>query len=118
MSLAPPGRPSLSARARARVLRQRRRRLVVLIVIVVVALVVLISALAGGSLPSPPPGGVAAAAGARDTFGYAPAREADYIARATAGNAHVLFDKSPGGAVATAARVAAYRPLIDRAVAG
>ncbi|HEY3727464.1 MAG TPA: transglycosylase SLT domain-containing protein [Solirubrobacteraceae bacterium] len=30
----------------------------------------------------------------------------------------MLFAKSPGGVVATAARVAAYRPLIDRAVAG
>ena len=118
MSLAPSGRPALSARARARVLRQRRRRLVVLIVALAVVGAVLVAALGRGWLPSPPAAGVAASAGGRDPFGYASAREADYIARATAGNAHVLFDKSPGGVVATAARVAAYRPLIDRAVAG
>ena len=40
------------------------------------------------------------------------------MARATAGSAHVLFAKSPGGALATAARVAAFRPLIDSAVGG
>jgi hypothetical protein len=118
MSWAPPQRPSLSARGRARILRQRRRRLVVLVVVVGVAVAALISALAAGPLPGPPRAGSAAAASGGDPFGYAPAREADYIARATAGNAHVLFAMSPGGAVATAARVAAYRPLIDRAVAG
>jgi hypothetical protein len=118
MSWAPPQRPSLSARGRARILRQRRRRLVVLVVVVGVAVAALISALAAGPLPGPPRAGSAAAASGGDPFGYAPAREADYIARATAGNAHVLFAMSPGGAVATAARVAAYRPLLDRAVAG
>ncbi|MGH2890988.1 MAG: hypothetical protein ACRDNJ_15320, partial [Solirubrobacteraceae bacterium] len=57
-------------------------------------------------------------AGPGDPFAYSSAREADFVARATAGNAHVLFAKSPGGAIATAARVAAWRPEIDRAVAG
>jgi hypothetical protein len=117
-SQGPPQRPSLSARGRARILRQRRRRLVVLVVVVGVGVAALISALAAGPLPGPPRAGSAAAATGADPFGYSSAREADYIARATAGNAHVLFVKSPGGAVATAARVAAYRPLIDRAVAG
>ncbi|MGH2868223.1 MAG: hypothetical protein ACRDNK_11745 [Solirubrobacteraceae bacterium] len=118
MSWAPPERASLSARGRARILRQRRRRLVVLLVMVGVAVAALISALAAGPLPGPPRAGLAAAAAGGNPFGYAPARESEYIARATAGNAHALFVKSPGGAVATAARVAAYRPLIDRAVAG
>jgi hypothetical protein len=40
------------------------------------------------------------------------------VARATAGNANVLYVKSPDGALATAARVAAWRPLINQAVAG
>jgi hypothetical protein len=122
MSFGPPERPTRSARrrggGRARLLRQRRRRLVVLVVAFGVAVAALISALAAGPLPGPPRAGSAAAAAGGDPFGYAPAREADYIARATAGNAHVLFALSPGGVVATAARVAAYRPLIDRAVAG
>ena len=47
-----------------------------------------------------------------------PDRESDFVARAVAGSEHVLFVKSPGGALATAARVAAFRPLIDQAVAG
>jgi len=59
----------------------------------------------------PPPG-------SRDPFAYAPGRQADFIARATAGQAHVLYAKSPDGAAATAARVAQFAPLIQRASAG
>ena len=98
-------------------LRQRRLRLLVLAGALVLVIVALVSALGGGSLPLPPPARPAAAAGG-DPFGYVAARRADYVARATAGEAHVLFVKSPGGATATAARVAAFRPLIDRATAG
>ncbi|MGH2858727.1 MAG: hypothetical protein ACRDMJ_14730 [Solirubrobacteraceae bacterium] len=72
----------------------------------------------GGGLPAPPRATVVDGAGPGDPFAYASAREADFVARATAGNAHVLFVKSPGGALGTAARVAAWRPAIDRAVAG
>jgi hypothetical protein len=39
------------------------------------------------------------------------------VARATAGEGHVLFAKSPGGALATARRVAAFRGTIDSAAA-
>lgn len=45
-------------------------------------------------------------------------RDARYVAAATAGSGQVLFTKSPGGALATAARVAAQRGLIDRATRG
>lgn len=74
----------------------------------------------GSSLPRPPhPAPVGAAtAGAPAIFAYDPAREAQYVDRAVAGNAHPLFVKSPGGALGTAARVARYRPLIDKATAG
>ncbi len=41
-----------------------------------------------------------------------------FVARATAGESYPLFIKSPGGAVATAARVAAFRPLIDKVTSG
>lgn len=81
-----------------------------------IALVVTLSG--GGGLPAPPRPGVVDGAGPGDPFAYSSAREADFVARATAGNAHVLFAKSPGGAIATAARVATWRPAIDRAVAG
>ena len=71
--------------------------------------------------PPPPPlplPGTGQPARAGDPFAYVPGRESDFVARAIAGSAHVLFVKSPGGAVATAARVAAFGPLIDRATAG
>ncbi len=50
-----------------------------------------------------------------DPLRYTPALRADREARATAGLAHPLFAKSPGGAVATARRVATLRPKIERA---
>jgi hypothetical protein len=103
-------------RAAARRAVQRRRMLGVAVIVVIVAGV--ISALSGGGIPGPPPAGVAATASPGNPFGYVPSRQADFVARAIAGNANPLFVKSPGGAVATAARVAAYRPLIDRATAG
>jgi hypothetical protein len=50
-----------------------------------------------------------------DPLRYTAARRAERVARATAGLAHPLFAKSFGGAVATARRVAALRPKIERA---
>ena len=50
-----------------------------------------------------------------DPFSYDPARRADFEARAAAGNAHVLYARSPGGATATAERVAKWRDLVERA---
>ncbi|MGI8622619.1 MAG: transglycosylase SLT domain-containing protein, partial [Solirubrobacteraceae bacterium] len=51
----------------------------------------------------------------KDPFSYDPARRRQFEARAAAGNAHVLYALSPGGAPATAARVAGFRPLVNRA---
>ena len=50
-----------------------------------------------------------------DPLAYTPGRRTEYERRAAAGLAHVLYAKSPGGAVASAARVAAWRPLVERA---
>jgi hypothetical protein len=50
--------------------------------------------------------------------GYDAGRAAEYERRAAAGAAHVVYALSPGGALATAGRVAALRPLVERAVAG
>ncbi len=114
--------PAARTRARARRRSQResvhRRRLGLGLVVGVVALAALISELGGGSLPTPPRPGRAPAAAPGDPFAYVPAREADFVARAIAGEAHPLFVKSPGGVIATSARVAAFRPLIARATAG
>ncbi len=114
MSIAPGSR----RRVARTTLRRRRARLTVLLVAIVVAIAGLISALGGGSLPQPPAAGPAAGAPGGDPYGYVPAREADYVERAAAGNAHVLFVDSPGGVMATAARVAPFRSTIDRATAG
>jgi hypothetical protein len=48
-----------------------------------------------------------------DPYAFDPARSDEFVRRATAGNAHLLYTLSPGGAAATAARTARWRPLID-----
>ncbi len=95
-----------------------RRRLVAagVVVLAVIALVVTLSG--GGAIKGPPLPGIGRPARAGDPVTYAADREASFVARGTAGNAHVLFSASPGGALATSARVAALRPLIDAATNG
>ena len=97
-----------------------RRRLAVAgaVLVGVIVVVVLITA-PGKSAPPPLPlPGIGQPAKPGDPFAYVASRESAFVARAIAGSDHVLFTKSPGGAPATAARVAAWRGLIDRAVAG
>ena len=110
--------PRQRGRASGPTLTQRRARLALALAGLVLIVVLLESALGGGSIPQPPPGGVARGASGRDPFGYVASRSARFVARATAGEAHVLFTKSPGGALATAERVASFRADIDRATAG
>jgi hypothetical protein len=106
--------------------RERRsaglRRLAIAGGALALAIVVLIAVLrSSGGRSGPPPlplPGIGQPAKPGDPFAYVSSREADFVARAIDGSDHVLFVKSPGGALATAARVAGYRPLIDRAVAG
>ena len=86
--------------------------------ILVVAIVVSIWTHPPGGLPQPPAPTVADSAGPGDPFAYRSDQEADFVARAGAGNARPLFVLSPGGVVATARRVAAFRGAIDRATAG
>src|SRR4051794_38916672 len=68
----------------------------------------------GSSKPKPNPDAGTIA----DPLAYDGTREAEFEARATAGLTPVLVEKSPGGVVATARRVARLRPLIDRAAVG
>src|SRR5947209_18313234 len=84
----------------------------------VVAVAVLAAVLQSGGAPRLPPAGTVPPAGPGDPFAYAPARSSQFVARATAGEAHVLFAKSPGGAIATARRVASEHRLIDAATFG
>jgi hypothetical protein len=85
--------------------------LVVLLGLVVVLLVVV---LGGGGHKRLVPGG-GGRAGDYDPLAYTSDREADLARRAAAGLSDVLYEKSPGGVVATARRTAAWRPLVERA---
>jgi hypothetical protein len=69
-------------------------------------------------LPRLPGAGTAQIPTGQNLFAYAPSRASKLVARATAGEAHPLYVKTPGGAVATAARVARFQPLIDRVTSG
>ena len=96
------------------------RRLVapVAALLVAGATAALILGLSGGSkLPRIPPAGFMAPSTA-GPLGYNPSRTAQFVARATAGEAHVLYTKTPGGAVATAAREARFGSLINQVTAG
>jgi hypothetical protein len=68
----------------------------------------------GSSKPEPNPDAGTIA----DPLAYDGTRQAEFEARATAGLTPVLVEKSPGGVVATARRVARFRPLIERTAAG
>ena len=48
-----------------------------------------------------------------DPLAYDARRRAVLEARAALGLSHVLYAKSPGGAIATAGRVARWRPLVE-----
>ena len=68
--------------------------------------------------PKPPPGDPSIAdrdIQRFDPLAYDSEDEADLLRRGRDGLAHVLFAKSPGGAIATADRVARWKPLVDRA---
>lgn len=65
-----------------------------------------------GSKPNPNAGTIA------DPLAYDSTRQAEFEARATAGLTPVLVEKSPGGVLATARRVARWRPLIERVARG
>ena len=50
-----------------------------------------------------------------DPFAYDPDREQELVRRAAAGTSHVLYARSPGGATATAERVARWRAQVEAA---
>jgi hypothetical protein len=96
---------------------RRRARLVVALAGLILVVAIVVSGL-GGGLPRPPAPTVADSAGPGDPFAYRSSQAADFVARAAAGNARPLFVLSPGGVLATARRVAAFRGAINRATAG
>jgi hypothetical protein len=72
------------------------------------------------TIPTPPPAAVPEAEQIEpieDPFSYDPERRREFEARAAAGNAHALYAFSPGGASATAVRVARWRGQVEAAAA-
>jgi hypothetical protein len=55
---------------------------------------------------------------AADALVYRAGHDADLARAAAAGHSHVLYERSPGGVFATAARTARWRSLIDRTARG
>jgi len=88
------------------------RRALALLAVAVIAVVAVIVLFPGDTtLPRLVPGtGID-----NDPLAYTSERENAFAAAAAAGHAHVIYAKSPGGARASAARTARYRPLVDAA---
>jgi predicted small lipoprotein YifL len=76
--------------------------------VLIFALVALAGCGSSSPKPNPDAGTIA------DPLAYDATRQAQFEARATAGLTPVLVEKSPGGVIATARRVARWRPLIER----
>ncbi len=107
----------MASTARRSALTRRRLTFLLAVAAFVAVVAVVVALTAGRGHKQVPLPGIGRPAKAGDPFAYVSSREADFQARAIAGEAHVLFTASPGGAVATAARVARLRPLIDTATA-
>lgn len=119
-----PDRPLSPGRGRQRIRRgllvaiaRTRVRLALAAGCVILVVAVVVATRSGSVAPPPLPGtGVVPRSG--DPFAYSADREAEFVSRATAGCAQPLFTKSPGGALATAARVAGLHGAVEAAVRG
>jgi hypothetical protein len=92
---------------------RRRAFAVAALAVVIVAIVLLVSGGTQGPERLVPGGGDAS--GEYDPLAYESDREDELAQRATAGFSDVVYEKSPGGVVATARRTARWRPLAERA---
>lgn len=90
------------------------RRVLVLVAVAAVATAAAITFL---SADTEDPGLVPGTSADSDPLAYTPGREDAFAAAAARGHAHVIYAKSPGGARASAERVARYRPLVEAAAA-
>jgi hypothetical protein len=107
-----------------------RQRVLAVLLVAVAAAVAAVLVLRGGDEPAPrslPEGleagkrlapGRGATEATFDPLAYEPDDREAFEARAAAGLSHVLYAKSPGGAVATAERVARWRPLVEEVAGG
>ncbi len=88
------------------------RRVLVLLVVAVLTVVAVV-VLFEDDTSSPPL--VPGTSVDNDPLAYTEGREDDFAAAAARGHAHVIYAKSPGGARASAARVAQFRALVEAA---
>jgi hypothetical protein len=95
--------------------KARRRRLVALAALAaaIVAVALLVTGGGGQADKRLVPGG-GDASGEYDPLAYDSDHEQELEQRATAGFADVVYEKSPGGVVATARRTARWRTLVER----
>src|SRR3954463_11982540 len=95
-------------------LEVRRRRLTALVVLgaAIVAVLLVVTRGGGGNERLVPGGGNGS--GEYDPLAYDSSREQELQQRATTGFADVVYEKSPGGVVATARRTARWRTLVER----
>ncbi len=97
--------------------RARRSRLA-LVAGALLAVVAAALLLRGGSKPEHAVPTVPAPKGSKpfaDPYAWTPDRSDAFARRASAGTAPILYERSPGGVSATAARVARFRPQIEAA---
>src|SRR3954452_13027126 len=95
-----------------------RRRLLALGLVVVAAAglaVVLLSVRGGSDTPRVLTPGAGNTETTVDPIAWSTKRKAELERRAAAGLAHVIYAKSPGGAIVSAARTATWRPQVERA---
>src|SRR3954468_12238801 len=92
----------------------RRRLAAMTAVAAVVAATMLLVGGSGAKSERLVPGG-GDAAGEYDPLAYEQDREHELEQRATTGLSDVVYEKSPGGVVATARRTLRWRPLVERA---
>jgi soluble lytic murein transglycosylase-like protein len=83
----------------------------------IVGILLLTGVIGGGGFDAGRIAEVARGGGSDDPFSYSDDRAADFERRAALGNAHVLYEKSPGGIVASARRTARWRDQIETAAA-
>jgi hypothetical protein len=92
----------------------RRRLAVLVLVAAAVAGVAAVLVLRGPQAPRTLTPGAGNTETTVDPLAWDPARRRELERRAAAGLSHVLYVKSPDGVVISAARTAAWRPLVDR----
>ena len=92
-----------------------RRARLFLVVFVVAAGATLAGLVLTGRDDPPSFGPVTIDPGEPDPFAWSADRGDEFVRRATAGHSHVLYEKSPGGVLATARRVERWRPQIEAA---